>query len=563
MKKLLSIILCLAVLMSFFAVAASATDELIINVASDIHLNNAWEKAVPKRNSVSETFSHVADQGKLMSESKAVISAFLDKAASDKSEVVLITGDLADYGLEKEMTAVADMLAEFEKNTGKQVYVVPGNHDVSKSPVSLFVSVFADFGYNEAVARDTNSASYVAELPDGYRLLAIDSTLQGSGNWGINADITEWIRQQAEQAQTDGKKMIAMMHHNLVPHLVLIDVLHKGSVLGEATGLTDIFAKYGVKYVFTGHTHESDIATYTGANGEVVYDVVTGALSVYPCPYRTVSFGDSVKFEMNCVDKIDTDLVPSGMSDEAFALMAGDFTAYSKECFMLGMNMAVNGTVSSASYIKNALGLTADKNPEMCTLIDKVAPRLKEAINMPFDAEDESQEGKSIESILSYYGVKIPDSNYENMNELAVKVYAEHVEGDENLPLHSDEVVLATKGLGAVLTYTLSDVTAEEYADVIGYICDMVNFKLPEDLLIHTVDKIKRFEGIELVVTTAILPVLIKVTVDDAPADCNVTLPGYAEIIEPVSTPKTFWDKIGDFFLKIINFVMGLFAFVH
>lgn len=562
MKKLLSIILCLAVLMSFFTVAASATDELIIDVASDIHLNNSWEKAVPKRNNVSETFSHVADQGKLMSESKAVISAFLDKAASDKSEVVLIPGDLADYGLEQEMTAVAGMLADFEAKTGKQVYVVPGNHDVSKSPVSLFVSVFADFGYNEAVARDTNSASYVAELPDGYRLLAIDSTLQGSGNWGINADIAEWISQQAEQAQKDGKKMIAMMHHNLVPHLVLIDVLHKGSVLGEATGLTDIFAKYGVKYVFTGHTHESDIATYTGANGEVVYDVVTGALSVYPCPYRTVSFGDSVKFEMNCVDKIDTDLVPSGMSDEAFALMASDFTAYSKECFMLGMQMTANNTLGRASYIKSVLKLSEKENPEMCALIDKITPRLKEAINMPLYAKYEAQEGKSIESILASYGVTIPDSRYESLLELAVAVYREHSVGDENLQAYSNEVVIADKGIGAALAYTLSDVTAEEYAMVLSYVCKLVDVELSDNLLTLAGDKIKRFEGIELVVSTAILPLILKVSVDEAPGDCNVTLPGYAQLIEPEAPEKSFWDKVQEFFIKIFSFIMSIFAFM-
>lgn len=344
----------------------------------------------------------------------------------------------------------------------------------------------------------------------------------------------------------------------------MIDLVHPTAVVDKSLGLKDMFAKYGVKYIFTGHSHENDIASYTSEKGEVIYDIETGSMCLYPSVYRTVSLGDEVKIETKRIEEINVDMVPkAGLSAEALDMMKNDFTEYTKRCAYIGIETTLNSTFLDASYINNLIKLDSAAEPKMSALIEKIVPRLKTALNMPFYAEDESQEGKSIESILSYYGVKIPDSNYENMNELAVKVYAEHVEGDENLPLHSDEVVLATKGLGAVLTYTLSDVTAEEYADVIGYICDMVNFKLPEDLLIHTVDKIKRFEGIELVVTTAILPVLLKVTVDDAPADCNVTLPGYAEIIEPVSTPKTFWDKIGDFFLKIINFVMGLFAFVH
>ena len=563
MKKLLSLILCLCLLMSFGATAlASADGELVVSVASDIHLNDAWKKTVPKRNNVSESFSHVASEGKLNSESMAIISAFLDGAAASDSEVVLIPGDLADHGYEAEMLDVADAFGKFEEKTGKQIYVVPGNHDVSRVSVSVFERVFADFGFNEAIAKDGNSASYVVDLPDGYRLLAIDSTLQSSGNWGIDAKRAEWIRQQAQTAQKEGKKTIAMMHHNLVPHLVLIDVLHKGSVLGKATGLSDIFAQYGVKYVFTGHTHESDIAAYKGANGEVVYDVVTGSLNVYPCPYRTVTFGDEVKFEMNYVDKVDTEYIPSGMSAEAFDLLEKDFMEYSEYCFTLGMKMAVNNTVCSASYLKGALSVNKNDNPEICALIDKLAPELKEAVNMPIYAEDETEEGKSIESILAEYGVTIPDSKYKNIGELGVSIYGAHTLGDENLQPYSKEVVLASKGIGAVLAYVLSDVSVEEYAMVLSFVCELVDLELSTDLLTLAGDKIKRFEGIELVVSTAILPLILKVTIDEAPGDCNVTLPGYAELIEVPEAEKTFWEKVQDFFIKIFTAIMSIFAFM-
>lgn len=563
MKKLLSLILCLSLLMSFGATALAVEDgELVVSVASDIHLNDAWEKPIPKRNSVSDTFSHVASEGKLNSESMAIISAFLDGAAASKSEVVLIPGDLADHGYEAEMLDVAEMFTAFEKKTGKQIYVVPGNHDVSRQPVSVFARVFADFGYNEAIAKDSNSASYVVDLPDGYRLLAIDSTLYASGNWGIDTARAEWIRQQAETAQKEGKKAVAMMHHNLVAHLVLIDVLHKGSVLGKATGLSDIFAQYGVKYVFTGHTHESDIASYVGANGEVVYDVLTGSLNVYPCPYRTVTFGDDVKFEMNYVDKIDTALIPAGMSAEAFDLMENDFTEYTKQCFELGMKMAVSNTVCSASYLKNALSVNKKDNPEICAVIDKIAPKLKEAVNMPIYAEDETEEGKSIESVLAEYNVTVPDSNYRTIAELGVAIYGDHTLGDENLQPYSKEIVLASKGIGAVLAYVLDDVSAEDYAMVLSYVCKLVDLELSTDLLTLAGDKIKRFEGIELVVSTAILPLILKVTIDEAPGDCNVTLPGYAEIIEAPEAEKTFWEKVQDFFIKIFTAIMSIFAFM-
>ena len=565
MKKALSLILCLCMLVSVFAVAASASEEaLVIDVASDIHFDqDSLSKTVPKRNTLSEEYSHVASDGKLYSESKAIVWSFLERAAADDSQVVLMPGDITDTGIEKEMNAVANKFAEFEKETGKQIYVIPGNHDVSRFDVSLFTSIFADFGYNEAIVRDENSGSYVADLGADYRLLAIDSTLLASGNCGIDSARAEWIRQQCENAQKQGKKLIAMMHHNLLAHLVLIDVLHPGSIVPASVGLKEMFAKYGVKYVFTGHTHESDIASYTAENGEVIYDVVTGAMNIYPCPYRTVTFGKEVKFEMKAIDDITASLVPSkGMSAAARELLESDFVAYTEKCVNLGYDITINGSIMRASYIKNALKINPETDPEISALIDRITPKIKEAVNMPFNAKDETVEGMSVESILKEYGVNIPFSKYASLTELGVEIYVDHTEGDENYQAFNDEVVLASKGIGAVLIYVLKDVSAQEYAQVLTYVCKLLKVDVPADLINYASDSISRFEGIELVISTAILPLLLKVTIDEGPADCNVTLPGYAELVEQGEEALTFWEKIQAFFINFFSFVMSLFAFI-
>ena len=563
MKKILAIILCLSMLVGIGAVSVSATDEtLVVNVATDIHFDqDSLAKSLPKRNTVSAEYAHVADQGKLYSESKAIVDAFLKRSATDNSQAVLISGDLADSGIKAEMEALAKMFRDFETKTGKQIYVIPGNHDVSRSDVSLFVEWFEDFGYNQALVRDENSASYVAELDDNYRLLAIDSTLYASGKTGFDTARIEWIRKQCENAQTDGKKVIAMMHHNLLPHMVLIDVLHPGSLAPDSVGLKEIFAEYGVKYVFTGHTHESDIASYTAANGEVIYDVVTGSMNVYPCQYRTVSFGDKVKFEMKSVDAVDVSMVPAGMSEEAFALMDNDFLAYAEKCVNIGFGMTINNTVTNASYIKKLINITPENDPEMCAVIDSVMPRLKEAVNMPLYAKDEITEGMSIESILAEYKVNLPSSKYKNILELGVEIYVDHTEGDENLYAYSEEIVLASKGIGAVLIYALGDIGAEEYAQALTFVCKLLKVDAPANLISYAGDGIDRFKGIELVISTAILPLLLEVTVDDAPGDCNLTLPGYADLIE-AEEKLTFWEKVQEFFIKFFSFVMSIFAFV-
>ena len=563
MKKLLSVILCLSLIMSFGTLMASASDEFIVDVVTDLHYDDDAIKGFTKPVNPDDPYAHVSASGQLYVESLAVISAFLAKAATDKSSAVIIPGDLADDGMKNEHEAVAELLGKFEETSGKQVYVVPGNHDVSRTTIAEFESIYAQFGFDEAIAKDSLSASYVAELSDDYRLLAIDSTNHnGGGDWGFTAERVEWIRQQAEKAQEDGKKVIAMFHHNLLNHLVLIDLILSGGVVGDAFGLRDIFAQYGVKYIFTGHTHEHDIATYTAPNGEVIYDAVTGSLSSYPNPYRQVTFGDEVKFETNYVDEIDTSLVKGTISDEAYELMVNDFIQYSKICVFKGVGYNINNAFVTPSKIKSLLKINATTEPEMCALIDEIIPKAKEAINMPLYAADETEEGKSIESILVPYGVTIPDTKYETFLELALTLYEDHVAGDESYPSFTKEVVIASKGIGGVLAYMLSDVTADEYAMALGFVCKLLGVDIPADLINFASDAIDRFEGIELVVSTAILPLILKLTNDDGPADCNVTLPGYGELIEGPAPELTFGEKIKAFFIKIFSFIMSIFAFI-
>ena len=80
-------------------------------------------------------------------------------------------------------------------------------------------------------------------------------------------------------------------------------------------------------------------------------------------------------------------------------------------------------------------------------------------------------------------------------------------------------------------------------------------------------------EGIEIYITTVLVPFLGEFTVDNAPADNNVTLPGYPEaadegdkdeeiVTDPTGENKSFFEKLTDFFNKIFGFVKTLFAFL-
>ena len=152
------------------------------------------------------------------------------------------------------------------------------------------------------------------------------------------------------------------------------------------------------------------------------------------------------------------------------------------------------------------------------------------------------------------------NDDYKNMLDLAITFYQAHCVGDQYIPAYSDEMVLLTRGLAAVISYTLEDVSAEEYAKILTFLTDLLGIDIPVDFLSYAGSSVKRFEGVEIFLTTALIPVITEFSVDKAPADNNVTLPGYAELQE--NTEVSFLEKIINFFKKIFDAFRTMVAFL-
>lgn len=557
MKKTISVLLSMLMFFSLCSVAASAEGEgLVITVVNDIHYNNF--ATAQKSNSVSEDFAHVNTAGRLYYEADAIFKAFLAEAAENESDYLLIVGDITETGTEKQVEKMVGMLSAFEAETGKKVFVVPGNHDVLNNTKAQFMKDYADFGYDEAIEIDDKSASYIVDLDDEYRLIAIDATTCGTGTHSVNEERLEWIAAQGEKAKAEGKKLIAMHHQNFIDHMILSSVVQPGGVVtAKNEAAIDVFAKAGIKYVFTGHTHDHDIASVTASDGTVIYDAVTGSLGGYGTPYRVVTFGDDVKFETRRINKIDINDLPSGISENALALAESNFTEYQKTVTDLSYEITFN-YYTQPDRLVSFLNI---EDEDMKALVKKLAVKINEGINMPFMAADETEEGKSIESLIAQYDLVLPETEYKNLLEVAVMIYQTHNFGDENLPGYSDEVVLATRGLGAVLGYALSDVTGEDYAKALSFVASLLGANIPVDFLVYAGDGISRAQGIEVLITTVVLPLLVEFTNDAAPGDSNVTLPGYAELVE-TEEELSFIQKVMEFFKKIYDFVRTVFTFL-
>ncbi len=562
MKRIISIILCLLMLCGTVSFAASAKDAtLTITLASDLHYNPKYSGAdtLSKRNSISEDYFHASTAGDLPAESLAIITAFFEKAASDESDYVLLLGDLVDSGIKEGHEAFAVMLKNFEAKSGKRVFVVPGNHDLYGITADEFASIYADFGYSEAIVKDTLSKSYAVDLKGNYRLLVIDSTLPGESDHGLTAERVEWIKAQCDKADKDGKYIITAMHHNLINRVSAASFIHEGDAVDESLGLADILAKAGVKYMFTGHSHNQDISAYKADDGSVIYDVTTGSLTAYPVPYRVVSFGTQTNIETRHIDKIDASLVPDGMSETALKVMNEDFVKYAYICFDLGINQLAKSYMK-ASSIKKQLKIDEEKNPEIAAIADRVVDKIAEALAMPLYITDETEKGKSIQRILAVYDVLLPETDCKTMLELASLFYEAYTVGDENYPVYAHEVFAFTRGMAAVINYGLADVTGEEYAEIMSYMTSLSGYTVPSGFLIYAGDGVSRFKGIETYIATFVTPVVADFTKDDEPADNNVVLAGY-EPAPAEEEEKTLWEKFVDFLKRIYDYLMSIFTY--
>lgn len=257
----------------------------------------------------------VADkEGLLLSKSAALLDAAIDEVTSSDADVLLVTGDLTNDGSNTSHQYVAGKLAEVEAE-GIDVYVIPGERDVREGGVntaavakSVFETIYKDFGYSEPL-QDPSSASYVADLGHGFKVVMSDSVAaNGQGQ------LTQWAVNQASSAISSGSTVFAASHHPAVGRgsvdRTFMDLLNtmSGVVLnlggteyklytndvGQAVsslGLADdtrilpengadpaALADAGVKYLFTGHGYTMSIAGYTTTSGAQMYDVMTGSL---------------------------------------------------------------------------------------------------------------------------------------------------------------------------------------------------------------------------------------------------------------------------------------------
>jgi len=263
--------------------------------------------------------SYLDDDRKLLRESTEIMEATLNAIGNEKANFVLVPGDMTKDGERSSHELMVGYLNQIEAS-GKPVYVVPGNHDINNGhsdkyvgdtairvpniTASEFTDLYADFGYKEALYRDTSSLSYVAEPQPGLWLLALDSCRYAENveneapvtDGKFSAATTQWIEEMLEKAAIGQKAVIVMVHHGVVEHYVGQEKNFGEYLLDDFPEVSRLLAVYNARLVFTGHYHAQDITMARWANTDkFVFDIETGSLVTYPVPYRIVNIDSSQK----------------------------------------------------------------------------------------------------------------------------------------------------------------------------------------------------------------------------------------------------------------------------
>lgn len=308
-------------------------------VISDIHV--MAPELVEKEGSAFSAY--IAGDRKMLKESIMLLSESVRKIIAEKPDAVLVTGDLTKDGELVSHLLVSDSLFMPFRNSGIPVYVIPGNHDVNNPHSRIFrgdstvrtttvsseefASIYSPYGYGQASERDPYSLSYAADLGDSIRLLAIDACRHEENDFDENICVTggrikpqtmEFIKEQAEKAEKDGRLLIAMMHHGIVRHWKWQDRAMSEYLVEDWKKCARRFGRYGVNIVFTGHFHAQDIVS-AGSGKRKVYDIETGSTVSCPLSYRIVDI-DAEKGRMDISTRYICDGLENGRQLEEQAV---------------------------------------------------------------------------------------------------------------------------------------------------------------------------------------------------------------------------------------------------
>ncbi len=292
-----------------------------------------------------EEFMHY--EQKCFAETESInksVFEFLKNA--NEADIVLIVGDLSFNGEKKSHEGFLKLLYDL-KNSGKKIYVVTADHDFKREKGETFAfdengryspehternelfDMYKDFGFGDAIAEDREHLSYVAQLSEDVRLMALNCDLKKDGKYYFFEDQLEWIKEQAKKAQEDNQTIVAMCHYPILPGQPLFSLI-SATLIRDAHEFATFLADNGIHIIFTGHMHNQSINELVTEKGNKLYDITTGSVIADPAIIRLVSVVDEKTVDIKSIPtpdfEWDTDDCKKYLSDRFDAMIVNLIT---------------------------------------------------------------------------------------------------------------------------------------------------------------------------------------------------------------------------------------------
>ena len=439
----------LGAVMVFFASVAIAQERVMLITDPHVLANLLVEQGTAMD-------EMMAGQRKMLDMSEEVFVALIDTALAHKPTLVLIPGDLTKDGEITSHNVVVEQLERLQA-AGINVLVIPGNHDIGgkayayQGSEKVAVDVLADaewesqyaWVYEQAIAKDPKSHSYVAEPLRGVTVLGIDAS-HNAGEGYLSDETLAWVLQQADDARAKGNMILAMCHWQVLEHVdgggLNADISAR---LQNADAVRDQLMAHGVRTLLTGHVHVNSISTYRDTlqmSSDSIIEISTGSPITYPCPYRWLTLSQD-----RSTVTVETDYL-TALPGHA------DFTAYSREWMREHAHVMVPAL--SVRLYDKALGVIESyivNNVPMGGMIFQMLTK-----TLPQTDEEKT---KLVEKHLA---------------STIVELYLLHSEANEPEHAHADSLAQALyNGVGDMM-HELTDATLQKYGSVQQAMIDMV-----------------------------------------------------------------------------------------
>lgn len=285
-------------------------EELDIIVATDLHY---YSSELFKECSWFEEAWQYED-GQMIYNTHHIVDEFISEVLQQQPDLVMISGDLTYNG---EKVSHEELVKQLSRLTDAniKVAVINGNHDINNIMslafneegsykvdninVEDYKNYYSNFGLNQAYSIDKKSLSYALDLNDRYNLIVIDSCRDDISLTSSNIEkgTMKWIEKQLKNTKKQNKKALVMMHHNIGIHC---EAIYDGYVLNNAQEMQDLFTKYNVPVVFSGHSHIQHTKTINNTT-----EIVTSALSIAPVQYGQITLtNDTLHYQTKEVEAI-------------------------------------------------------------------------------------------------------------------------------------------------------------------------------------------------------------------------------------------------------------------